>query len=77
MYEAGEGNSETQMTEEQFDEWKLNLWSKLCEYYASINTSKSVAVKKKEQNKDQLPLRIEFDITKYKDGDKTYEMAAR
>jgi len=68
------------MTEEQFDEWKKDLWSKLCKYYSSINTSKSVAKKNvSKQSDSQLPLKISFDcsIKDTKTSEKTYEMAAR
>lgn len=64
LYPSGDGNSETQMTEEQFDEWKKDLWSKLCEHYSSINTSKAVAVKNISKKSDsQLPLKISFDCS--------------
>ena len=40
VYQGGEGNSENQMTEEQFDEWKTSLWSSLCEHYEKSNPNK-------------------------------------
>ena len=55
------------------------MWSKLCEYYASINTSKSVAKKVEKQGDSELPLKISFDIpqdlSQFKE--RSYDMSAR
>jgi len=34
LYKAGEGNSQFEMTEEQFEEWKKTLWDQISQHYA-------------------------------------------
>lgn len=36
VWRFGEGNSENLMTEEQFEEWKHDLWTGLAEHYRSL-----------------------------------------
>ena len=38
LHPLGEGNSQFQKTEEQFDEWKSDLWDKLVKFYNDKNT---------------------------------------
>ena len=35
VYKYGEGNAEGNKTEDDFNEWKAELWKQLFEYYAS------------------------------------------
>lgn len=76
VYPGGEGNSETQMTEEQFDEWKANMWSSLCEHYEKSNPNKGqVSTKKVADKKDEFPLKLIFDGTE--SLAENYDMASR
>lgn len=40
VYKAGEGNSEFQQTEEQFEAWKEHLWRDLCSHFEASNSQK-------------------------------------
>jgi len=40
LHSSGEGNSENQLTDEQFDEWKNDLWEKLAEHYRKSSDGK-------------------------------------
>ena len=63
IYPAGTGNSENLLTEEQFEAWKLDLWTKICEDYMQKNTNE-IKIKERKQapaaksGDDGLPLRI-------------------
>lgn len=75
VYQVGEGNSENQMTEDQFDEWKSNLWKSLSEHYEKINPNKGETMVKKVEKKEEFPLKLEYGQTK-SDGE-SYDMASR
>lgn len=34
IYKYGEGNAEGNRTEDDFNDWKQNLWKEIFEYYA-------------------------------------------
>ena len=34
IYKYGEGNAEGNKTEDDFNEWKLDLWKEICDEYA-------------------------------------------
>ena len=51
----GEGNSQYQKTEGQFDEWKKGLWKSLINFYPSIEFRPKV-----EEQSDSPMVRLEF-----------------
>jgi len=38
VFKMGEGNAETFSTEDDFDEWKMTLWSDIFKVYADLET---------------------------------------
>ena len=83
IYPAGDGNSENQLTEEQFEAWKLDLWPKICEDYMKENKNE-VRIKERKQSSalksgdDGLPLRIVPNDAETKlESDVQYEMTVR
>jgi len=61
LYKMGEGNSEFQLTEEQFDKWKEGLWTGMCKHYESINPNRGKMKEKAKvdkKNDNVLPLEV-------------------
>lgn len=50
IYKYGEGNAEGNKTEDNFNEWKLDLWNDIINYYSSRQTKEEekVSIQKKE-----------------------------
>mmetsp|Transcript_13133 Transcript_13133/g.9192 ORF Transcript_13133/g.9192 Transcript_13133/m.9192 type:complete len:142 (+) Transcript_13133:514-939(+) len=90
IYKSGEGNAETFSTEDDFDEWKNDLWSEIFKVYseqetpeqAAISLKKSAStVKARSGDKSKLPLKVKIikdDSDEYTKPEKVqYEMAIR
>ena len=67
----GEGNSQNQLTEDQFEEWKSTLWSNIATFYEKSNPNPGKKLIKKAQpvakmastglkSPEELPLKIVY-----------------
>lgn len=69
IYKSGEGNAETFSTEDDFDEWKRDLWPEVFKVYNEQETPEQAAnslkksasnVKARSGDKSKLPLKVKI-----------------
>ena len=78
LHTSGEGNSELQLTDQQFDEWKNDLWEKLAEHYrkSSDGQEKKQSVVKVVA-KDEMNIQFENIDDPAQNEEIKYDLASR